>query len=165
MRKLLLLLPLALALSGCCACGTYVQKDQKPQVLAKEQKASVLVTEKTEAGTKIRLKGDASFDYRSSQLKPEADAALSQVAEDLIKSDAKGIQVVGYTDGRGTERFNNRLSLDRAQAVKKFLVSKGVKAGRITTSGVGSKQPIASNDTEEGRTKNRRVEITVKEKE
>jgi outer membrane protein OmpA-like peptidoglycan-associated protein len=154
MRKLLLLLPLTIALSGCCACGTYVQKESK-----------VLDTQKTAQGTKIRLKGDASFEYRSSELKPDAVKALTKVAEDILKSDIKEIQVVGHTDSRGTVRFNNRLSVDRAEAVKKLFIEKGIRGSRISTSGFGSNQPVASNDTDAGRAKNRRVEILVKEKE
>ena len=68
---------------------------------------------------------------------------------------------VGHTDSVGTDKYNNKLSQRRADAVKAYLVSKGIEPNRIYTEGKGEKQPVADNKTSEGRAKNRRVEIEV----
>jgi OOP family OmpA-OmpF porin len=68
---------------------------------------------------------------------------------------------VGHTDSVGSEAYNQKLSLRRAEAVKAYLVSKGIEANRVYTEGKGTKQPVADNKTTEGRAKNRRVEIEV----
>jgi len=67
----------------------------------------------------------------------------------------------GHTDGVGSDAYNKKLSLARAEAVKTYMVSQGVSADKIRVEGKGKSNPIASNDTEEGRAKNRRVEITL----
>jgi OOP family OmpA-OmpF porin len=71
------------------------------------------------------------------------------------------IIAIGHTDSIGSNAYNQRLSVRRAEAIKSYLVSKGVEANRIYTEGKGEKQPVASNKTKEGREKNRRVEIEV----
>ena len=71
------------------------------------------------------------------------------------------IIAVGHTDSVGSEAYNQKLSVRRAEAVKAYLVSKGIEKNRIYTEGKGEKQPVADNKTKEGRTKNRRVEIEV----
>jgi OOP family OmpA-OmpF porin len=94
-------------------------------------------------------------------VKPAGKAKL----DDLI-SKVKGINLeviiaVGHTDSVGSEAYNQKLSVRRAEAVKAYLVTKGIEKNRIYTEGKGEKQPVASNKTPEGRTKNRRVEIEV----
>jgi K(+)-stimulated pyrophosphate-energized sodium pump len=74
------------------------------------------------------------------------------------------VQLVGHTDSTGTPEGNQVLSVDRAKAVKGMLVNEGVAAGRIATAGMGQDQPMASNDTEEGRALNRRLELNVTRK-
>ena len=71
------------------------------------------------------------------------------------------IIAVGHTDSIGSDAYNQRLSVRRAEAVKAFLVSKGIERNRVYTEGKGEKQPVADNRTKEGRAKNRRVEIEV----
>lgn len=86
--------------------------------------------------------------------------------DDLIKNlkeDAKSsVLLVGHTDASGSDNLNLNLSIQRATAVKKYLISKGIQGSRITVKGEGESKPIADNETEEGKAKNRRVEITVK---
>jgi outer membrane protein OmpA-like peptidoglycan-associated protein len=106
----------------------------------------------------LKLSGN-SFDFRSSDLKPEAKAQLEKVAETITKNPSVNIRVEGHTDSVGSEKRNDRLSRLRALSVKAFLVEHGVGASRISTNGFGSSKPIADNKTEEGRAQNRRVEI------
>ena len=100
------------------------------------------------------------FDSGKSDLKPESDAAIKEIAK-LLKSDtALKLHVVGHTDNVGVLADNMKLSQSRANAVVQALVTKqGVAAARLTGSGVGPLAPVASNDGDGGRAKNRRVEL------
>jgi OmpA-OmpF porin, OOP family len=110
---------------------------------------------------KVTFAADAFFDFDKSVLKPEAKAKL----DDLVgKTSAVALEViiaVGHTDSVGTDAYNQKLSVSRSEAVKAYLVSKGIEKNRVYTEGKGEKQPVADNKTAEGRAKNRRVEIEV----
>ena len=112
---------------------------------------------------KMVFKSDALFDFDKSTLKPEGKKNL-----DGLLTQIKGMQLevaiaVGHTDAIGTEPYNQALSERRAQAVKAYLVSQGIPPGRVRTQGKGETEPVDTNDTEEGRAKNRRVEVTLVE--
>jgi OOP family OmpA-OmpF porin len=94
-------------------------------------------------------------------LKPEAQARLSDLVDKMKAINVEVVIAVGHTDSVGTDAYNQRLSMRRAEAVKNFLVSKGVERNRIYTEGKGEKSPVADNRTREGRAKNRRVEVEV----
>ncbi len=111
----------------------------------------------------LKLSGN-SFDFRSSDLKPEAKAQLEKVVELTTKNPFTTIRVEGHTDSVGSEKRNERLSRLRALSVKAFLVEHGVADSRISTMGFGSSKPIADNKTEEGRAQNRRVDIYIDER-
>jgi OOP family OmpA-OmpF porin len=110
---------------------------------------------------KVTFAADAFFDFDKSVLKPEAKAKL----DDLVaKTKAVALEViiaVGHTDAVGADAYNQKLSVARSEAVKAYLVSKGIEKNRVYTEGKGEKQPVADNKTAEGRAKNRRVEIEV----
>ena len=110
---------------------------------------------------KVTFAADAFFDFDKSVLKPEAKAKL----DDLVaKTSAVALEViiaVGHTDAVGTDGYNQKLSVQRSEAVKAYLVGKGIEKNRVYTEGKGEKQPVADNKTAEGRAKNRRVEIEV----
>jgi len=106
----------------------------------------------------LKLSGN-TFDFKSSDLSPEAKAQLQKVVEAIAKHPSANIRVEGHTDSVGSEKRNERLSRLRALSVKAFLVEHGVEASRISTKGFGSSKPIADNKTEEGRSQNRRVDI------
>lgn len=110
---------------------------------------------------KVTFEADAFFDFDKSVLKPEGKARLTDLVSKLQGTDIEVILATGHTDSIGSDAYNQKLSIRRAQAVKAFLVSKGMKADRIFTDGKGEKQPVASNQTREGRAKNRRVEVEV----
>jgi len=110
---------------------------------------------------KVTFEADAFFDFDKSVLKPEGKARLTDLVSKLQGTDIEVILATGHTDSIGSDAYNQKLSVRRAQAVKAFLVSNGLRADRIFTEGKGEKQPVASNQTREGRAKNRRVEVEV----
>jgi len=110
---------------------------------------------------KVTFAADAFFDFNKSVLKPEAKAKLDDLTGKLKGISLEVIIAVGHTDAIGGEAYNQKLSVRRAEAVKAYMVSKGIEPNRVYTEGKGKKQPVADNKTAEGRAKNRRVEIEV----
>lgn len=106
------------------------------------------------------LKG-VKFKSDSDELLPESYAKLDAVAELMKSHDDFKLTIDGYTDNTGSSKHNHKLSHKRAKAAKARLVEDGIAANRITTHGYGEESPIATNDTKEGRSKNRRVEFKV----
>ena len=104
---------------------------------------------------------DAFFDFDKSVLKPEGKAKLDDLVSKVKGINLEVIIAVGHTDAIGSDAYNQKLSVQRAESVKSYLVSKGLEKNRVYTEGKGKKQPIADNKTAEGRAKNRRVEIEV----
>ena len=110
---------------------------------------------------KVTYAADAFFDFDKSVLKPEGRAKLDDVASKVKNINLEVIIAVGHTDSIGSDAYNQKLSVRRAEAVKAYLVSKGIDKSRVYTEGKGEKQPVADNKTAAGRAKNRRVEIEV----
>jgi OOP family OmpA-OmpF porin len=94
-------------------------------------------------------------------LKPEGKAKLDDLIGKIKDINLEVIIAVGHTDSIGSDAYNQKLSVRRSEAVKAYLVSKGIEKNRVYTEGKGEKQPVADNKTAEGRAKNRRVEIEV----
>ncbi len=113
------------------------------------------------AASKVTFAADAFFDFDKSVLKPAGKAKLTDLVGKIKGINLEVIIAVGHTDSVGSDAYNQKLSVRRAEAVKAFLVSQGIEKNRIYTEGKGEKQPVASNKTKEGRAKNRRVEIEV----
>jgi len=110
---------------------------------------------------KVTMAAETNFDFDKSVLKPEGKARLDDLVGKLRAVNLEVIIAIGHTDSIGSKAYNQKLSVRRANAVKAYLVSKGIEANRIYTEGKGETQPIADNRTKEGRAKNRRVEIEV----
>ena len=110
---------------------------------------------------KVTLAADALFDFDKSVIKADAKTKLDDLVGKLKAINLEVIIAIGHTDSVGSDAYNQKLSLRRAEAVKAYMVSKGIEPNRIYTEGKGEKQPIADNKTKEGRAKNRRVEIEV----
>lgn len=111
---------------------------------------------------KIVLRG-VRFDFDKADIRPDARAILDEAAKTLKEEGAVAIVVEGHTDARGTEPYNLKLSQRRAAAVRQYLASKGIDASRLTVEAYGESKPVATNDTDEGRAQNRRVELNIKE--
>ena len=110
---------------------------------------------------KVSFAAEALFDFDKAIVKPEGQAALDDMMTKLQGMNTEVMIAVGHTDSIGSHAYNEKLSLRRANAVKAYLVSKGLDPARLYTEGKGETQPIADNTTEEGRAKNRRVTIEV----
>jgi OOP family OmpA-OmpF porin len=110
---------------------------------------------------KVTLAADVFFDFDKSVIRPEGKAKLDELVGKLKAVNLEVIIAIGHTDNIGTKEYNQKLSVRRAEAVKAYMVSKGIEPNRIYTEGKGLTQPIADNRTAEGRAKNRRVEIEV----
>ncbi len=104
---------------------------------------------------------DAFFDFDKAVLKTEGKAKLDDLVSKIKAINLEVIIAVGHTDSVGSDAYNQKLSVRRSEAVKAYLVSKGIEKNRVYTEGKGEKQPVADNKTAEGRAKNRRVEIEV----
>ena len=111
--------------------------------------------------SKVTFAADAFFDFDKAVLKPEGKAKLDDVASKVKDINLEVVIAVGHTDSTGAAGYNQALSNRRAEAVKAYLVSKGIESNRIYTEGKGEAQPVADNKTKEGRAKNRRVEVEV----
>lgn len=101
------------------------------------------------------------FETGKTAIQSSSYPSLNQLAEYLIRKKTQKITIAGHTDNVGDPAANNALSLNRAEAVKKYLVSKGVPVGLLQTKGYGDSKPIADNSTETGRSMNRRTEIHI----
>ncbi|QHE86982.1 outer membrane protein OmpA [Hydrogenophaga sp. BPS33] len=111
--------------------------------------------------SKVTYAADAFFDFDKAVLKPEGKAKLDDLAGKVSGIALEVVIAVGHTDSTGAATYNQKLSVRRAEAVKAYLVSKGIESNRIYTEGKGLTQPVADNKTKEGRAKNRRVEVEV----
>ena len=110
---------------------------------------------------KVTLAADVLFDFDKAVLKNEGKSKLDDLATKVKAINLEVVIAIGHTDSIGSDAYNQKLSVRRAESVKAYLVSKGVEPNRIYTEGKGEKQPVASNKTADGRQKNRRVEIEV----
>jgi len=110
---------------------------------------------------KVSFAADAFFDFDKAVLKPEGKAKLDDLADKVKGLNLEVIIATGHTDSRGADAYNQKLSVKRADAVKTYLTGKGIEASRVYTEGKGEAQPVADNKSDDGRAKNRRVEIEV----
>jgi outer membrane protein OmpA-like peptidoglycan-associated protein len=137
-------------------------KAEQSAAAAMASLSKIAQVKEEQRGVVITLDGQVLFVTGKAELLPIAKDRLNQVAKSLKElDDDKLVSIEGYTDSRGADDMNQKLSQDRANAVKDYLVSQGVKPEKVRAIGRGEANPVASNDTPEGRANNRRVEIVV----
>lgn len=138
-------------------------EEQKKTMEQATQGTGVEVTRTPDNQLKLQIPSDISFDTNSATLKPDLREVLSTFAKGLTDNPGMLVRIVGHTDSTGSDAINDPLSQRRADTVKGFLEDRGVPSSRVETVGRGSREPVASNDTEQGRSRNRRVEIFLRE--
>lgn len=147
------------------ALGGYVwsqrMENQKREMERATQGTGINVSQTADNRLKLDIPSDISFDTGRSAVKSNFAPVLDQFAGSLRNTPNADVLIVGHTDSTGSDAINNPLSVDRAAATRDYLVSRGASMNRITIEGRGARQPIASNDTNDGRARNRRVEIFV----
>ncbi|MNP58287.1 Outer membrane porin F precursor [compost metagenome] len=119
------------------------------------------MTEKAAEPEVITLndQGAVMFAYDSAELTSSADSQLQALISKLNASSVASVKVIGHTDSRGSDAYNQTLSEQRASSVAEYLISQGLSPSKVTSMGRGESEPIADNDTEAGRAQNRRVEL------
>ena len=154
--------------AGVGALGTYVwsqnMERQKREMEQATQGTGVSVSQTQDNQLKLDIPSDISFDVGRSDVKGNFAPVLDRFAASLRANQSTDVRIVGHTDNTGSAAINNPLSVDRANSTRNYLTARGVSGARIQTEGQGSYQPIASNNTAEGRSRNRRVEIFVGER-
>ena len=154
--------------AGVGALGTYIwsqnMERQKREMEQATQGTGIGVTQTANNQLKLDIPSDISFDTGRSEIKGNFAPVLDRFAAGLRDNQNTDVQIVGHTDSTGSDAINNPLSVDRATSTRNYLTARGVSGSRIETEGRGSYQPIACNITEDGRARNRRVEIFVGER-
>lgn len=173
--KLMSVTAVAVVLSACGVCQTREapmnqdvadcinqQKQDLESGLSAEISAKQLQVSQIKGGAlKIAVSSDSSFEVGSATIGPKAQELLTKVAKVVAKCDRTVVRVVGHTDSTGTPERNQALSDRRAAAVAALLSKHGVKGKNIKKEGRGEREPVASNDTVEGKRENRRVDIII----
>jgi len=174
MTKNLFLVLVAVAFAGACATTEEPKPAPKPEPVPapvpkpepKPAPPPPAPEPKPEAkpkpvAEKVTFAADVLFDFDKSVIKPEGRSKLDDLAAKMKGINLEVVIAIGHADSIGSDEYNQRLSVRRAEAVKAYLTSKGIEANRVYTEGKGEKQPVASNKTADGRAKNRRTEIEV----
>jgi outer membrane protein OmpA-like peptidoglycan-associated protein len=154
--------------AGVGALGTYIwsqnMEKQKREMEQATHGTGVGVSQTADNQLKLDIPSDISFDTGRADIKSNFAPILDRFADGLRNNPNAEVRIVGHTDSTGSDAINNPLSLNRAESTRNYLTARGVSGARVQVEGRGSHQPIASNETVEGRARNRRVEIFVGER-
>ena len=154
--------------AGVGALGGYIwsqrMENQKRQMEAATRGTGVAVSQTADNQLRLDIPSDVSFDVGRANVKSNFAPVLDQFATGLRNNPGAVVRIIGHTDSTGSDAINNPLSVDRAASTRDYLVMRGVPSTQFQIEGRGSRQPIATNDTNDGRSKNRRVEIYVGER-
>jgi outer membrane protein OmpA-like peptidoglycan-associated protein len=158
----------ALIGAGVGAAGGYIWSQHMAQKKAAMERATmgsgVAVTQTPDNQLKLNVPSDVSFDSGRADIKPNFRPILDQFASGLSSQQNTEVRIIGHTDNTGSDELNNRLSLQRAEATRNYLVSRGVNPQMVLTAGRGEMEPVSENNSEQGRARNRRVEIFLGER-
>lgn len=159
----------ALIGAGVGAAGGYIwsqHMEQKKQAMQRATMGSgVAVVQTPDNQLKLEVPSDVSFATGRADINPRLRPILDQFASGLANQPTTEVRIIGHTDSTGTDALNQRLSLERAESVRDYLVARGVRGDAIQVAGRGEHEPIADNSTEAGRAKNRRVEIFLSDRQ
>lgn len=136
---------------------------QKAEMEQATQGTGVSVSQTADNQLKLDIPSDVSFDTNRYEIKANLRPILDRFAATLNQNPVTMVTIIGHTDSTGTDAINNPLSVNRAASTRDYLVARGVATNRIAIDGRGPREPIADNNTVDGRAKNRRVEIFVAE--
>ena len=154
--------------AGVGALGTYIwsqnMERQKREMEQATRGSGIAVSQTADNQLMLNIPSDISFAVGRSDIQPNFAPVLDQFAMGLRNNPYSDVRIVGHTDSTGSDAVNNPLSVDRAASTRNYLVNRGVDGRRIAIDGMGERYPIASNDTADGRARNRRVEIFVGER-
>ena len=149
--------------AGVGALGTYIwsqnMERQKREMEQATQGTGIAVTQTQDNQLKLDIPSDISFAVGRSDIQSNFAPVLDRFAEGLRNNPNTDVRIIGHTDNTGSDAVNNPLSLERAASTRNYLTGRGVDGRRIAIEGMGERQPIATNDTAQGRSRNRRVEI------
>lgn len=149
------------AVGAAAGAGIGVYMDRQEEQLRESMRGTGVDVERRGDDIVLNMPSSVTFGFDSSELTVQARNALNDVANVLTQYTDTRVNIAGHTDSTGSVSYNQRLSERRAEAVGSYLAQAGVASNRLNMIGHGPSQPIASNDTEEGRAQNRRVEITL----
>lgn len=147
---------------GAAGAGYGYYVDKQEQRLRQELQGTGVRVVRNGENLQLVMPGNITFASGSSDISSSFYPTLNSLVKVFKEFDKNGVEIIGHTDSTGSNDLNMRLSRDRAQSVASYLAGNGVSSARISAMGVGSSQPIASNDTAEGRAQNRRVEINLR---
>jgi outer membrane protein OmpA-like peptidoglycan-associated protein len=143
------------------AAGAIIGHQMDQQAKELDQSIAGAKIERVGEGIEVTFDSGLLFDFDSDRIKPEAAKNLQELAKSLNKFGNSNLLIVGHTDSQGEDAYNMSLSERRANAASAYLQSQGVPSARISTSGRGESEPVATNDTDAGRQLNRRVEVAI----
>ena len=150
------------AVGGAAGGGYGYYVDKQEQRLRQELQGTGVRVVRNGENLQLVMPGNITFASGSSDISSSFYPTLNSLVKVFQEFDKNGVEIIGHTDSTGSNDLNMRRSRERAQSVASYLASNGVSAARISSMGVGPSQPIASNDTAEGRAQNRRVEINLR---
>ncbi len=138
---------------------------QKQEMEAATRGTGIQVSQTSDNRLKLEIPADVSFDTGRSDIKSNFRPVLERFAQTLNDNPAATVSIIGHTDSTGGANINDPLSVDRAARTRDYLSQRGISPNRIMIDGRGEREPIASNDSDSGRARNRRVEIYVAERQ
>ena len=138
---------------------------QKQAMVQATQGTGVQVSQTADNRLKLAIPSDVSFDTGRADIKPNFRPILERFASTLAENPATTVTIIGHTDSTGSDAVNDPLSLQRAASTRNYLTARGISPNRFGIEGRGSHEPVAANDTDFNRAKNRRVEIYVAERQ
>jgi OOP family OmpA-OmpF porin len=166
MIKNVLLLLVAVAFAAGCATEPAAPEPKPapppaPKPAPAPEKPKPAPEKPKPVAEKVTFAADVLFDFDKAVIKPEGKSKLDDIGNKVKGVNLEVVIAIGHADSVGSDAYNQRLSVRRAEAVKAYMISKGIEPNRVYTEGKGEKQPVADNKTSDGRAKNRRVEIEV----